>query len=164
MFESGVPSARFLCDGEDPSCLHNHEYVIPQWLLAKHCLHSKKINLPNGGRLSYGQYTLPCCVECNFLMGEKIETPTSRLIAGGLSSVGEYLETEGHWLFFIWLALIYLKTHLKDRQLRFHLDRRLGADPISDFYDWAEMHHIHCMARAFFTGAQILEFLALLGH
>ena len=120
--EIGRGECCFICGVGPSDAPFNNEHVIPKWLLAKHGLYSKKVTLPNGARLSYGQYTLPCCVECNSLMGEKIETPVSRVLAGGLRSVREYLEKEGHWLIFLWLALIYLKTHLKDRHLRFHLD------------------------------------------
>jgi hypothetical protein len=56
---------------------------------------------------------------------------------------------------FKWLNLIFFKTHLKDRKLRFHLDSREGSEKIADFYYWEELHHIHCIARSFYTGARL---------
>jgi hypothetical protein len=46
-------------------------------------------------------------------------------------------------------------VNLKDRSPRFNLDKRQGAEKISELYDWKEMHHIHCIARSFYTGAQL---------
>jgi hypothetical protein len=73
----------------------------------------------------------------------------------GYKAVAEYLGQEGPWLLFKWLALIYLKTHIKDRNLRFRLDLREANEKISDFYTWEELHHIHCIARSFYTGAHL---------
>lgn len=88
-------------------------------------------------------------------MAREFEDPISNLIAGGDKAVFEHVTREGPWLLFRWLALILFKTHLKDRSLRFNLDKRQGAEKISELYDWEEMHHIHCIARSFYTGAQL---------
>jgi hypothetical protein len=84
-------------------------------------------------------------------MGERIETPVSQLVVAGYNSVAEHIESKGPWLFFNWLALIFLKTHLKDRQYREDVDARKGTNKIAHSYDWAHLHHVHCVARTFFT-------------
>jgi hypothetical protein len=53
------------------------------------------------------------------------------------------------------MALIFLKTHLKDRLLRVHLDARKGDDLIADRYDWDVLHHIHCLVRAPYVGCSV---------
>jgi len=53
------------------------------------------------------------------------------------------------------MRLIFLKMHLKDGALRFHLDERKGQEKIADLYDWERLHHIHTFARCFYTGCSI---------
>ena len=93
--------------------------------------------------------------KCNSEMSETFEKPISDLVKRGYRAVTQHLEQEGPWLIFKWLSLIYLKTHLKDKQLRFHLDRRKGDETVAQLYDWLELHHIHCIARTFHTGATL---------
>src|SRR5689334_20796603 len=81
--------------------------------------------------------------------GKEIEAPISELIGRGHHAVCEHLEHEGPWLFFVWFNLIFVKTHLMDRTLRLHQDRRKPDDRISDHYTWEQLHHIHCVARSF---------------
>jgi len=73
-------------------------------------------------------------------MGLEIETPISELVARGYDAVSRYLVREGPWLFFIWFNLIFIKTHLKDKSVRLHQDRRKPDDRISDHYTWEELH------------------------
>jgi hypothetical protein len=145
----------FICGADPGTVVFNDEHVIPEWILARHNLHARVITLPNEAGLKYGQYKIPCCENCNSEMSQTFEKPISDLVKGGYTAVTRYLVQEGPWLIFKWLALIYLKTHLKDRQLRFHLDRRKGDDTVAQLYDWMELHHIHCIARAFHTGATL---------
>ena len=56
---------------------------------------------------------------------------------------------------YVWLSLLFIKTHLKDRQLRQHLDRRKGDARISDQYAWEMLHHIHCVARFPYVGGEL---------
>lgn len=149
--EIGRGECCFICGADPSEKAFNDEHVLPRWLLAKHDLYDKKVTLPNGQQIRYAQYTIPCCSECNAFMGDKLEKPVQEILEGGHHSVADYLNANGHWLFFVWLSLIFLKTHLKDRHLRFHLDRRLGEEPIADLYAWEQLHHIHCVARSFFT-------------
>ena len=88
-------------------------------------------------------------------MNEVFEKPIHHMINNGYEAVYNYLKKNGPLLFFNWMALIYIKTHLKDKHLRFFRDNRKGDENISDFYEWEDLHHIHCIARSFYTKAQI---------
>lgn len=96
-------------------------------------------------------------------MGEKIEQPIRELINQGFNAVAEHIQqNNGYWLFFVWLNLIFLKTHLKDKSLKLHRDSRQGNGKISDFYTWERLHHVHCIARSFYTGCK-LDFKKVMG-
>lgn len=53
------------------------------------------------------------------------------------------------------MNLIFLKTHLKDKSLKLHRDSRQGNGMISDSYTWERLHHVHCIARSFYTGCKL---------
>jgi hypothetical protein len=144
--------ACFLCGSAMGTREFNDEHIFPRWLLEYMDLFNTRFTLPNGTLIRYDQYTIPCCKACNSRLGEEIEEPVSRIIRGGFKSVRKHLEEEGNALLYSWLSLIYLKTHLKDRMLRQHRDRRLPADPISSAleYEWGRFHHTYCVARARF--------------
>ncbi|WP_415885000.1 hypothetical protein ACMXYO_10085 [Neptuniibacter sp. QD37_6] len=145
----------FLCGISQGEAEFNDEHIIPNWLL-RHCnLHNLKITLPNDTPIPYRSYTLRCCEECNSFLGREIETPLSENITKGYEAVSEYVSNGGMWKVFLWLNLIFLKTHLKDSKLRLHRDLRKGDDPISVDYEWGYLHHIHCMVRAIKTGINI---------
>lgn len=145
----------FICGKKPSEVPFNEEHVLPDWIIKKYDLSSRKITLPNLHGFTYSQYKIPCCVACNELMGKTFEKPISDLISTGYAAVVDYLLKHGPRLIFVWLALIFLKTHLKDRGLRVSLDRRKDEGVIGDFYQWKELHHIHCIARSFYTSAII---------
>ena len=145
----------FLCGVSPKSAEFNDEHVVPDWILKELGLHNKLVGLPNSHGFLYSKYKVPCCVACNSRLGESLEAPISRLFKRGYQAVCQHALKDGPWLFYVWLALIFLKTHLKDRTLRFHIDKRKGADRIADLYDWNTMHHIHCVVRAAYTGAAL---------
>ena len=143
----------FIC-GTDPKDVDfNDEHVLPNWLLHMFNLHQRRITLPNLSQYRYGQYKVPCCQRCNSDMGRRIEEPVRRIVAGGFDSVVRHLNNEGPLLIYTWLALIFLKTHLRDRAFRMHLDLRKGDTRIAELYEWEELHHVHCVARSFHTRA-----------
>lgn len=145
----------FIC-GVSPSVRNfNDEHVIPQWLLREQGLFQKMISLPNGQSYRYDRYKIPCCVRCNALLGEKVERPVSQIVKGGMEAVADHLTKEGPWLFFTWLALLFFKAHLRDRAFRWSLDMRKESFFISDTFDWEELHHVHCIARSFFTQPEV---------
>ncbi|WP_194863155.1 hypothetical protein [Myxococcus sp. AB036A] len=130
----------------------NDEHILPRWLLRKFDLFRSTITLPNNTKLTYGQYTLPCCASCNSQMGQTFENPIQELCEGGLERVGQFIKQNGTALFFRWLSLIFLKTHLKDNTLYQTRDRRSGdLRRIADAYGHADLHHIHAVARSFHT-------------
>lgn len=133
----------------------NEEHVIPKWLLRKLDIYKLSITLPNDAEVRYDQYTVPCCKECNSFLGTEIEEEIRTAVDGGLDSVNSYILNNGPWKIFLWLSLIFFKTHLKDSYLRKNLDKRKGEEAISSDYDWGLLHHIHCMVRAIQTGISI---------
>lgn len=145
----------FICGSSPQDVEFDNEHVLPNWMLREYNLHSRKITLPNLSEFRYDQYTIPCCRKCNSSMNEVFEKPIHRMINRGYEAVYDYLKKNGPLLFFNWMALIYIKTHLKDKQLRFFRDSREGNESISDLYAWEDLHHIHCIARSFYTNAKI---------
>jgi len=63
----------FLCGAEKNEKEFNDEHIIPKWILRKHKLFNKNITLPNKITYRYSKYTIPCCKECNVLLGNKLE-------------------------------------------------------------------------------------------
>jgi len=147
--------ACFLCGTSRDKSAFNDEHVIPDWVLRYTDIYDKRIVLPNGASLRYAEYKIPCCVECNRFLGLSVETPVSEALRLGLDGARRLLSERGPWPLFHWMALLFIKTHLKDRLLRFHLDRRKGQEPISAVHDWSLLHHVHCVARSVYTGAEV---------
>jgi hypothetical protein len=145
----------FNCGAAPGSVPFNDEHVVPDWVLRRFLLHDKRITLPGGSELAYGRYKVPCCQTCNSALGEVLEKPVAALFAAGYNAIIEHIKTEGPHLLFTWLNLLFLKTHLKDRTLLINRDQRVASPPIGDLYDWPELHHIHCVARNFHTGAAL---------
>ena len=145
----------FICGAKRGSVPFNDEHILPDWILRHYKLHDKNIILPNGTEFRYGQFTISCCSECNSTMGSQFETPIAEVFAKGPQGVSQELKSNGPWRLFCWMALIFLKTHLKDQHLNFHRDRRKGEVKIGELHSWENLHHIHCVARSFYTGAEL---------
>lgn len=145
----------FLCGNSVPESESTDEHIIPDWVLREYSLHALEVTLPNGATLPYSRYRVPCCTSCNSLLGQTVEAPISQVIKGGYATLVEFIQKESAWPLFAWMNLLFLKTHLKDRTLRHSLDARQGTEKIADFYDWSPMHHIHCIVRAYYTGAKL---------
>lgn len=144
-----------MCGVDPRDAPFNDEHIVPDWLLRRFELHSRTITLPNGTTFPYGRYKVPCCVNCNSLLGKYIETPVSTLLAKGADAVCDYLRANGNGLLFVWLGLIFLKMHLRDRGFRAERDTRIQSKQISESYSWEYLHHLHCVVRLFYTGARI---------
>src|SRR5690606_26793915 len=54
-----------------------------------------------------------------------------------------------------WVALVFFKTHLKDKYLLKERDRRKQSGVISDDYCWHCLYHIHNIIRQHYTGTRI---------
>jgi hypothetical protein len=145
----------FICGATPGSKTFNDEHVIPKWVLRRFGLFNQQVTLPNGDRRYYRGYTMPCCQDCNDLLGQRVETPISHLLEGNFEDIVERIDGETVHLLFVWLSLIFLKTHMKDRAVRVHRDPRVGTEKIADGYFWPDLHHLHCVARAPYVEAQI---------
>lgn len=146
----------FVCGAAPDTKIFNDEHIIPRWVLRRFGLFAKTIKLPNGERRQYDRYKVPCCKDCNSLLGETVETPVSKLLSGNFEDVSRRIAEEGPDLLFVWLALLFLKTHLKDRSVRFHKNPNLGRELVGEMYDWPSFHHVHAVARSPFTRAALL--------
>ncbi len=151
----------FLCGVPPGTASFNDEHVIPDWILRRWSLHEREIILPNGSKYKYGRYKVPCCRACNTFLGREVEQPVSQLVAGGYDTVAGHVDdsatelttTSGPWLFFVWMMLIFLKLHLKDKELRLMLGHDAVTERISDMQDWSGLHHMHCVIRTLLTKA-----------
>lgn len=149
--------ACFICGASPESAPFNDEHIVPRWVLRRYGLFEKEITLPTRERRRYGGYRVPCCVSCNSLLGDKIETPVSKLLTGDFHALSPHITDERtRELVFTWLSILFLKTHLKDAKIPVHKDRRRGNDVIGDLYDWGELHHLHAIARTPYTRAALL--------
>jgi hypothetical protein len=144
----------FVCGVSPKDAEFNNEHIIPQWILDFTKQFSGSIRLPNQTLFSnYGGYTIPCCVACNTSLSAAYETVLAPLFRGGYKTLRPFLEAVGHVVIFRWLALMYLKTHLRDARLAWERDRRKKINAkIGDLYDWEALHHVHCIARSHYTG------------
>jgi hypothetical protein len=147
----------FICGAKPASVPFNDEHILSNWLLRRYDLHGHTITLPNGTSYRYDRYTIPCCEACNSLMGRVLEEPMRALVEGGYEAVRNHIEQDGTLLAYVWIGLIFLKTHLKDRRLRANLDQRKGPESISENleYSWDGLHYLHTLVRCFVTGAGI---------
>jgi hypothetical protein len=144
----------FVC-GAAPSKSFNDEHIFPNWVLRYCKLHNEALTLPNGIKVKYGTYKLPCCKSCNSDLGAIYETPVSKAVCGGYGNVIAFMKDGGDGLMRAWLALIFLKVHLRDFQNRLFLDNRQAALTVGDEYQLHELHHIHAIARAAIAGVEI---------
>jgi hypothetical protein len=145
----------FICGAQRTSVPFNDEHVLPNWILRRFGLHGRTIEIPNHTNFRYAGMTIPCCVTCNTEMGEVFEDPMSELFGGGLEAVSKYLKERGPWDLFRWMGLIFLKAHLKNKYLNYHRDSRKGDMKIAELHSWEELHHLHCVARSFHSGAKL---------
>src|ERR1700730_9985916 len=144
----------FICGAKPGSKPFNNEHILPEWILRRYDLFARTITLPNGVPVRYDRYTIPCCVDCNALMGLEIENPISNALQRGPEAFAEFIRTGGLKII-TWMGLIFLKTHLKDREYRVHLDQRLGDEKIAGRYEWEDLHHLHSIVRRFYTGCTV---------
>lgn len=138
----------FICLASPHEKTFNNEHVLPNWILRRQRLHNKTINLMDGTRHRYGTYTIPCCLECNTRLGRLFEGAMSKTFAALFepAAMNRPDSLTNLSKMFQWLALIFIKVHLKDRKLF-----ATGTAPL----DWAELHHVYCIARAAACGVEV---------
>lgn len=146
----------FVCGISNAHRTFNDEHVIPDWVLRRFSLHSRRLTLPNGNQTMYGRYTVRCCASCNRLLGARVEDAISRLFEDDTHSTVRKLKGASA-LLYQWLCLLFIKLHLKDREIRIDPDARNESAQIGEIYDWGGLHHIHSVARAAHSGATINE-------
>lgn len=146
-----------ICGSAKATGEFNDEHILPIWILRRYNLFDRRLVLPNGHSTKYGSYTIPCCAKCNSLLGKVLEHPISNAVKQGEKGLVDFISKHPQNLLtvFTWLALLFIKTHLRDGTLRLELDRRRGDEPISALYEWETLHHIHAVVRSLFTGASI---------
>ncbi len=147
----------FLCGRTGNGLRFTDEHIIPNWLLRKFDLHHVSITLPNDTTIQYSRYKIRCCEHCNSKLGSEIEVPISRAFATGLDGINNFVSSPEGRKLFLWMSLIFLKTHLRDRKYRVHQDFRLGDQSISDEYEyeWHQLHHSHCLVRCVLNGGLV---------
>lgn len=143
----------FICGINKDKAEFNDEHVIPRWILKRYELFGQTITLPNEKNFTYGRYTIPCCIDCNSLLGINLEKKISEGFEGNLESSTIFFN-ENKKLIFVWICLLYLKTHLRDKGFKFDFQTNTK---ISDMYEWKHLHHIHCVARSIYTKVDIDE-------
>ncbi len=146
----------FICGASRDTKEFNDEHVIPDWLLRKHQLHDQKLILPNGHNTTYSRNKVPCCLDCNELLGRELEEPVRNIFSVEYNEALDLiLNANALGKLFRWLCLTVFKTHYRDRSMRWSLDQRRPDDRISDVYDWKELHHIHAIARSIYSKCKI---------
>lgn len=147
----------FICGAKPGSKEFNNEHIIPDWILSKFNLHSEFITLTNGTRFRYGEYTVPCCKDCNSELGVSYEAPIGKLLSRPYNEIIEEINQNQDLVHFLfrWMCLVFFKTHLKDKALLKERDRRKESGFLGDLYGWEDFHHIHCIARSHYTKAII---------
>jgi hypothetical protein len=146
----------FIC-GSSSTEAFTKEHILPDWVLRRYNLHEESITLPNSVPFKYGRYVIPCCEPCNRLMGKEIEERVRPIVEGGHKRVKNWIDSNGYRLIFVWLSLIFIKAHLKDKQFRWSLDARQDKGKISERFVWEQVHHIYCVARSFYVDSVVAE-------
>jgi hypothetical protein len=150
------PTRCIICCRELVDVGISREHVLPNWILKKYKLHSVEITLPYGNDpRRYAGHTIPCCKDCNSLMGRKLEQPVRRLLEPGYSVFQQQsLPYQLIETIFVWLSWIFLKLLIKDGTILVSPDRREEAAMQDQEVDWVDLHHIYCVARTPYSGAQ----------
>ena len=117
----------FICGASPDEKPFNDEHVFPEWVLRRFDLFSGKVALPNEVAFRYDRYKVQCCVECNTMMGDLVENPVAEVVSGGATAINKFVENGGLLKMFVWMGLMFLKAHLRDRDFRLDLDARKGG-------------------------------------
>ncbi len=147
----------FICLSHNSKKTFNNEHILPKWILKKFKLFDKKIILPNKSSITYGHYVIPCCLECNRFMSKFYEKPISNFLKLPYEEIIEEINSkiEIKIKLFHWIALIFMKTHIKTTFLNQNKNPKLNSGKISDLFDWVNLHHIYIMCRAHYTKSNI---------
>lgn len=136
----------FICGVAPDEKEFNNEHVIPKWILKQFGLFDHSLTLPNYEQVKYSTYKLRCCKKCNSHLSTHYETPVSNLLKE--HHQGRKLSYEDKFLIYRWMALLSLKTHLRDRLNPKQLSQLNNKGNIADDYEWSLFHHIHALVRS----------------
>lgn len=103
----------FMCGASPQDKEFNDEHVIPKWILRKLDIYKLSITLPNDTKIRYGQYTVPCCKECNSFLGSYFEEDIAAAVDGGIEAVNSYILNNGAWKVFCGYRLSSLRHTLR---------------------------------------------------
>ena len=129
------------------NCAIHDEHVVPQWILRRYDMYNQRVTLPNGKTVRYDRFTVQCCEDCNSDLGSLVEEPVKDLLCDGYDSLVARMSETVRARLYCWCALLFLKMHLKDRDMRMEPDRRKGDAKIGDVHDWSTLHHVQSIAR-----------------
>ena len=147
----------FICLENRSDKTFNDEHVIPKWILKHFNLFNSNITLPNNTYYQYRSYSIPCCKDCNKELAKVYEVPISILLKKPYDDIIEEINKDENLQIklYHWLALIFIKTHIKTTLLNKHKNIKLGTGKIGDLIEWEYLHHIYLMSRTHFTNAKV---------
>ena len=147
----------FLCGAGPQDKPFNNALVLPEWLLSRYHLSANSVRAADGSTVRHDRHSVPTCRDCNKLINDEIERPVSEVVRRGGNAINDHIQKDGLGRFYIWMALIFLKTHLKDNLARYRLDPGPGEEKRPDAHEWSKLHLVHSIVRGFFLGVEINE-------
>jgi hypothetical protein len=145
-------NACFLCGVAPTARPFKNLLVLPEWLLKRYDLAAKTVQTARGATLRYDENTVPCCQSCNILVNDEIERPVCDAVSRGGDALNDYVAKNGLAKIYIWLALVFVKTHLKDNLARYSLAPAGSAPPA---LEWGKLHLVHSMVRGHLANIEI---------
>jgi hypothetical protein len=130
----------FLCGASRDSAALGEEPILPRWLPSRYHLEERAVTLPGGAQVPFTACTVPCCSRCQALLAERIERPMSDMVLRDGPATAP--------LMFAWLALVYLKIHLRERAFR-------PGSPAPGARAYEALHQAHSVVRATCNGLAI---------
>jgi hypothetical protein len=130
----------FLCGNLLNELNSSVEHIFPKWLQNKFALWNKELILLNGTSIKYKNLKIPCCKECNSIMGRNIEKPLEQGVSFGYE---EFMKLN-KMIIFQWLNKIAYGMLFKELSLKAQL-----SDPKSDMIYNEEHFKKHKMQHLF---------------
>lgn len=146
-------NACFLCGVRPQERPFKDLLVLPEWLQSRYELAAKTVRKPNGSTVRCDQDTVPCCRSCNILINDEIEKPVSQVIAKGGGNINTFIQSNGLGMLYIWMALVFVKTHLKENLRRYRIDPSEANFP--DAHEWSKLHLVHSFVRAALSRTEV---------
>ena len=145
--------ACFLCGVQPNVRPFKDLLILPEWLLRRYDLAAKTVQTPRGPTLRYDENTVRCCQSCNILVNDEIERPVCDAVSRGGNAINDYIAKNGLAKIYIWLALLFVKTHLKDNLARYSLAP--AGSKVPPAFEWSKLHLVHSMVRGHLANVQV---------